>query len=124
MWLRSWNDSKVTATLSDPGFQRRQGGIIRKREPYYNNVRPGEREVDVRRFLKRNCLSSQALQDDRKQARSQEPRCCRERLSCPLHQGWLLWTLDGPRWASAHEGHLVGVLREGSSVPSEATTVK
>lgn len=51
MGLRSWNDRKVTAALSNPnfqsfpGFQRGQGGIIRTREPYYyNNVRPGEME--------------------------------------------------------------------------------
>lgn len=65
----------MTAALSDPGlqyfpgFQRGQGEITRKRKPYYyNNVRAGEREVeDVYGPLKRNSLSSQVLQADRKQ---------------------------------------------------------
>lgn len=61
MGLRSWTDIKVTAALRDlglqyfSGFQRGQREIIPKGESsYYNNVRPGKREVeDVYGPLKR-----------------------------------------------------------------------
>lgn len=68
MGLRFWSASKVTAALSDLGFQRGQGEIIRKREPYYyNHVRLGDREGDIHGLLKRKHVSSQGFQADSKQ---------------------------------------------------------
>lgn len=77
----------MTTALSDLGFQcflgfqRGQGGIIRKRKSYCNNVRLKEREVDVCGPSKRKYLLSQALQADRKQRHVfrilKEPQCSR-----------------------------------------------